>query len=69
MGGLLYMMQEEHGRYGKRSYLLIKILTQVFEKSDEAQRMLDDSADLKKRWISAIKWLHLELERVSGMNE
>lgn len=62
--GLLDTIQRSKTHYQKRAYHCIKCLVNLFTRSRVALALLHSNADLTRRWVSAVEWLHDELERV-----
>ncbi|KAI1278141.1 putative ubiquitin carboxyl-terminal hydrolase FAF-X [Halotydeus destructor] len=61
--GLLDTIHRNKSHYQKRAYQVIKCLVNLFANCPVALQVLNSTPNFKRKWISAIAWLHEELER------
>jgi hypothetical protein len=48
----------------RKAYLIIKTLTQLFDKVPLAMQLLTSAGELKRKWAHTIQWLQQELDRI-----
>ncbi|XP_055902389.1 probable ubiquitin carboxyl-terminal hydrolase FAF isoform X2 [Eupeodes corollae] len=66
-GGLLETILKTKTHYQKRTYQIIKCLTQLFHKCPVALAMLNSNEHIGKHWVMAVEWLQEELDKQRGI--
>jgi len=61
--GLFDTIHRNKSHYQKRAYQVIKCLVTLFSTCPLAAQILNSHIDMKRKWTSAVGWLHDELDR------
>ena len=61
--GLFDTIHHSKTQHQKRAYQCIKMMVRLFIECQKAHQMLQNNADLKRKWTFAVEWLNDELEK------
>lgn len=61
--GLLDTIQRSKNHYQKRAYQCIKCMVTLFSKCRTALALMQNNADIRRKWSAAVEWLQDELDR------